>query len=349
MDHATFNDLLITGAAGSIGRAVCRSALENGASRLYLWDHDEAALENLCHVLREAPHPRQTEIWPELCSLHAPGLEARLRRIRPDCVVHAAAFKSAPFLESQAGAAVLNNVAATRRLMYAAAAAGVERFVLISSDKAAWPAGVLGASKRMAELDVRAFAAARAWRAGSVRLVNVLHSRGSVSRIFARQIAAGAPLTITHPDMERYFMTASQAARAILAAALAMQPGALLMPLVAPARRIVDLAREMVRQRAQPPSAFVMRQIGLRPGERLREPLLGPGERFQNLGSNRLRGILGPAPEPFLPWVDQAIAAAGSGEEAKTRRILQEFMLAIQQPPGHKFSANSAAIMDQVC
>ena len=340
--------VLVTGAAGSIGRQLCRQLLGAGIARLDAWDQDEPGLQSLSSELAGRARAGQIEVCPELRSLFAPGLRQRLSACRPHWVLHAAAYKHVPFLESQASAAVLNNVAATRRLLRAAATAGVECFVLISSDKAAGPASVLGASKRMAELDVRALAEARAWRAGSVRLVNVLHSRGSVSRIFARQIAAGSPLTITHPDMERYFMTANQAARAVLAAARALGPGDLLMPPVAPARRILDLARAMAGHCGPSSMDLNMRLIGTRPGDRLREPLLGPGERFHSLPGCRLRKILGPSPEPFLPWVDQAIAAAESGEEPTTRRILQEFMLAIQQPPGCKSATDSAACMNKV-
>ena len=336
----------VSGAAGSIGSAICRRALQFPVSHVYAQDQDETGL----FELQRRVGGGDERFTPVLCSLGSDNLRRQLGKVRPECIIHAAAYKHVPVLERHAAAAVINNCAHTRHLLQAAAAAGCRNLLLISTDKAARPGNVLGASKRLAELVVQWAAKDSSLRLASLRLPNIYGSRGSVVRIFARQIASGGPVTVTHPEMERYFISLRQSLHWIFAASRQAEPGVIWMPPAQLPVRVVDLAESMITAAGKRIGADIAVQFtGLRPGERLREPLLGPGERFQSIPGCRLRKILGPAPEPFLPWVDQAIAAAESGEEAKTRRILQEFMLAIQQPPGHKFSANFPATMDQVC
>jgi FlaA1/EpsC-like NDP-sugar epimerase len=264
--------VLVTGAAGSIGSELVRRLLKLAPAKLILLDKDENGLFELDRELgeRNAAPPR------ELCvkDLRDRGAIARLlRHERPDVVLHAAAHKHVPLMERNVLEAVANNALASHELARLAAAAGVKSFVLISTDKAVRPSSVMGATKRAAELFVRDLAARRSRTVFSVvRFGNVLASRGSVIETFLRQIRRGAPITVTHAEMERYFLSIPEAAELVLVAgALPAPRGCYVLDMGRP-RRIVELARDVARlagASAPPTIEFV----GLRPGEKLREEL----------------------------------------------------------------------------
>ena len=275
--------VLITGAGGSIGSELCRQVARYGPSRLVLYELSEVALYNIEQEL--------TELFPQLPLLRLIGdvkddehLRDTFLRLRPQVVFHAAAYKHVPLMEEDnAAAALRNNTLGTWRTGRAAAEAGAERFVLISTDKAVNPTNVMGATKRVAEMVVsqlaaESAAAGRATKFIAVRFGNVLGSSGSVIPKFKEQIAKGGPITVTHPDITRYFMTIPEAARLVLQAAAIGQTGQVLVLEMGEPVRIVDLARDMVRLAGHAPDEIAIVFSGLRPGEKLYEELLASAD-----------------------------------------------------------------------
>lgn len=267
--------VLVTGAGGSIGSELCRQIASFGPSRLHLVDRSEPSLFDIEQELIMRGHggilrPHATDIIDT----------RRLRKIftheRPDLVFHAAAHKHVPMMESQPGEAILNNSIATAKLAMLAAESGVERFVMISTDKAINPTSVMGASKRLAELYVQALHGSRPGptRFMAVRFGNVLGSSGSVIPVFRRQIAEGGPVTVTHPDMTRYFMTIPEAVGLVLQCATLGTGGEVFFLDMGAPVRIADLARQMILLSGfQPGEDIEIRYTGLRPGEKLFEEL----------------------------------------------------------------------------
>jgi FlaA1/EpsC-like NDP-sugar epimerase len=274
-DYLTGKRVLVTGAGGSIGSELCRQLNGFRPAELMLLDRDESAL----HAVQLSLYGRALLDSPDLILADlrdAEGIKAIFADRRPQVVFHAAALKHLPLLETHPGEAVKSNVWGTQTVLEAAAAAGVERFVNISTDKAANPISVLGYSKRITE---RLTAHASTVGAGtflSVRFGNVLGSRGSVLTSFAAQIAAGGPITVTDPEVTRYFMTIKEAVQLVIhAAAIGRDGEALVLEMGQPVR-IAQVARQMADQGNVPVEIVY---TGLRPGEKLHEDLFGDGER----------------------------------------------------------------------
>jgi FlaA1/EpsC-like NDP-sugar epimerase len=273
--------ILITGAGGSIGSELCRQLIACKPECLVLLDHSELALYNSERELRSISDG--LKIVPVLGSV----LNERLARDvlidnRIDVVLHAAAYKHLPLVERNVVAGLTNNVMGTKVMAEAAREVGVERFILVSSDKAVRPTNVMGASKRLAELVVQDLATRSAnTRFSMVRFGNVLGSSGSVIPLFEEQIARGGPVTLTHPDVTRYFMTISEAARLVLLAGSFAQGGEVFVldmgkavPIRKLARQMVEGAGYTVKDRDTPDGDIEIRITGLRPGEKLHEELL---------------------------------------------------------------------------
>jgi FlaA1/EpsC-like NDP-sugar epimerase len=277
--------VLVTGAGGSIGSELCRQILREGPSQLVLAEASEHALYEIDLELREqaASAKGGPDLHPELVNVADEAQCMRLlTRYRPDTLFHAAAYKHVPLVELNPMAGIRNNVLGTLNLCLAAEAAGVSDFILISSDKAVRPTNVMGASKRLCELIVQARAAAQSGtNYSSVRFGNVLGSSGSVVPRFRAQIGAGGPVTITHRDATRYFMTIAEAAQLVIqAGALAGQGEVLLLEMGEPVR-VRDMARLMIElsgltvlDAEHPDGEIAIEEIGLRPGEKLIEELL---------------------------------------------------------------------------
>jgi FlaA1/EpsC-like NDP-sugar epimerase len=286
--------VMVTGAGGSIGSELVRQVLRHGPRRLILFERSEAHLyeieleaEGLVSGLRAGGSAR-----PPMVSVLGSVLDAALVRTTiaehgVETIYHAAAFKHVPIVERNPVAGLRNNTFGTICLADAAAACGVERFVLVSTDKAVRPASVMGASKRLAELALQARAAEPQGRHGGgtvfavVRFGNVLDSSGSVVRRFRRQIEAGGPLTVTHPDMIRYFMSIPEAASLVIQAGAMATGGEVFVLDMGEPVRIDDLARSMVRlaglevrDEAHPDGDIAIAYTGLREGEKLYEELL---------------------------------------------------------------------------
>ena len=279
--------VLVSGAGGSIGSELCRQILAEKPRQLLLVDHSEFALYTIHQELQELCAARRLDV--ELIALLGSVTNpVRLQEIclayRPNTVYHAAAYKHVPMVESNPAEGIVNNVFGTLNMVRAAMAGGVADFVLVSTDKAVRPTNVMGASKRMAELILQALAA-HAETPGTcfsmVRFGNVLGSSGSVVPLFRRQLAAGGPLTVTHSDVTRYFMTLSEAAQLVLqAGAMATGGDVFVLDMGKPvnifnlAHRMVELSGMKVRDAAQPDGDIEIVVTGLRPGEKLYEELL---------------------------------------------------------------------------
>jgi FlaA1/EpsC-like NDP-sugar epimerase len=282
--------VLITGAGGSIGSELCRQVARYGPSRLVLVELGEYNLYSIDAELGEK-HPaiERVPLIGDVKDL------AQMRRLmqqwRPQVVFHAAAYKHVPLMEEHnAWAALQNNTLGTYRAALAAAEAGAERFVLISTDKAVNPTNVMGATKRAAEMVISALAKEQpGTRFMAVRFGNVLGSSGSVIPKFKEQIAKGGPVTVTHPDIIRYFMTIPEAARLVVQAAAIGESGQVLVLDMGEPVRIVELARDLIRMSGHTIEEIPIVFSGLRAGEKLYEELLADGDRTLASTHPRLR------------------------------------------------------------
>ncbi|ART49058.1 polysaccharide biosynthesis protein [Acidovorax carolinensis] len=290
--------IMVTGAGGSIGSELCRQIVQAAPARLLLVDHSEYALYAIHHELQALRDQgvHACELVPLLANVVEPRRMADICRAHsPGSIYHAAAYKHVPMVEANAGEGVLNNVFGTLNMVRMALEYGAQHFVLVSTDKAVRPTNIMGASKCVAELVLQAIAASRQppfgapaaapWtcptRFSMVRFGNVLGSSGSVIPLFRRQIAAGGPVTVTHPEVTRYFMTIPEAAQLVLQAGAMAEGGDLFLLDMGEPIRIVQLARRMValsglsvRDVQHPGGDIAIEFTGLRPGEKLYEELL---------------------------------------------------------------------------
>jgi FlaA1/EpsC-like NDP-sugar epimerase len=270
--------VLVTGAGGSIGAELCRQVAAHQPEQLILLGHGENSIYRIRLELSERfPSLDVTPVIADIRDL--PRMERVVARCRPTVVFHAAAHKHVPLMEQNPGEAVTNNVIGTRNVAQLAAAQGVERFVLISTDKAVNPVNVMGATKRVAELLVQDIAGRSGRAFVAVRFGNVLGSRGSVVPLFQQQIAAGGPVTVAHPQVERFFMTIPEAVQLVMQAAGMGSGGEIFVLDMGDPVRIVDLARDLVRLSGREPGRDVdIVFTQLRPGDKLGEELFASGE-----------------------------------------------------------------------
>jgi FlaA1/EpsC-like NDP-sugar epimerase len=320
--------VLVTGAAGSIGSELCRQIVTTQAARLVCLDKDENGLFRIERELRDLKISTELEFL--LGDIRdADRVERFFVGCRPQIVFHAAAYKHVPILQFHPEEAVLNNVLGTRQLADAARRHACERFVMISTDKSVNPTNVMGASKQIAEKVVLARNVERTdgTRFSIIRFGNVLGSAGSVVEIFNKQIAAGGPVTVTHPDIERFFMTISEAAQLVLFAAAMGEGGDVFILDMGDALKIDELARHMIRLSGLTPSVDVsIEYIGLRPGEKLFEELWAAGEEPRPTANPAILVARRQSVDP--PAVDagaaRLVAAARAGDRpALWRELLQ--------------------------
>jgi FlaA1/EpsC-like NDP-sugar epimerase len=270
--------VLITGAGGSIGSELCEIVCRFHPRTLILV---EKAENNLFHVnwklSEKFPDVARVPCVADICDV--PRMEQILAAHQPEVLLHAAAHKHVPLMEGNPGEAIKNNVLGTRCLADLADAHGVGVFVMISTDKAVRPTSVMGVSKRVAELYIQALSQRSRTRFVAVRFGNVLGSVGSVVPIFKEQIARGGPVTVTHPDMQRYFMTIPEACQLVLQAASMGRGGEIFILDMGEPVKIVDLARDLIRMSGlRPDDDIEIRFTGIRPGEKLYEELALEGE-----------------------------------------------------------------------
>lgn len=342
--------VLVTGAGGSIGSELCRQILSQHPATLVLLDHSEFALYSIDHELQPMAHG--THIVACLGSVLD---EALLRHLmaehRVQTIYHAAAYKHVPIVEHNIQQGLRNNVFGTLNLARVAAESGVETCVLISTDKAVRPTNVMGASKRIAELVMQA--AAQRHGAGTVfsmvRFGNVLGSSGSVVPLFRRQIRNGGPITVTHPDIIRYFMLIPEAAQLVIQAGAMAKGGEVFVLDMGEPVRIADLARSMIRlsglteRNDENPSGDIeIKAIGLRPGEKLFEELL-IGDDVQPSTHPRIMSALERHIEPvLLDKMLQALAQACDADDGEAM-LRQLRNLVPEYRPADEVNAEVAA------
>jgi len=323
--------VLVTGAGGSIGAELCRQIARVNPRLLVMLDHAE---DNLFRIEREMLSERHfTQVEAVLADCREAGrMFEVMQRFRPGVVFHAAAYKHVPLMESNPLEAIRNNAFGTRITADTAAAAGVKRFVLVSTDKAVNPQTVMGASKAMAEWAVEAAGERHPdTRFVSVRFGNVLGSSGSVVPIFRRQIEQGGPVTVTHPEMTRYFMTIPEAVQLVIRAGdMGTTRGEVFVLDMGEPVRIVDLAENMIRLAGRTPGDEIAIEItGIRPGEKVHEQLFGADERSRPTASKRIMRAI--REEPLEPaWIDRTFErlerVIESGEEAELAGALVEIV-----------------------
>jgi FlaA1/EpsC-like NDP-sugar epimerase len=333
------HSILVTGAGGSIGSEICRQISRARARRLVLLDHSEFGLytidQQLNEIVEALPARDRPEIFPIVGSMLNEKLVRELIRTHDiDTIYHAAAYKHVPLLEQNEVIGVENNVVGTLVLARAAADANLTRFTMISTDKAVRPESVMGASKRMAELVVQAFADRPdcTTRFGIVRFGNVLDSSGSVVQRFREQIQAGGPVTVTDPDITRFFMSIPEATQLVLQASAMAERGEVFVLDMGEPIRIADLARNMitlsgltVREENDPAGDVEISYVGLRPGEKLHEELFVGEDALETVHPRikmaRERSI--PSTEVHQ-HVDALCTAILQGDRVRVRAILTE-------------------------
>jgi FlaA1/EpsC-like NDP-sugar epimerase len=313
--------VLVTGAGGSIGAELTRQVARVRPRLLVLLDHAEDNLFRIDREMVDEWHFTRVESVLADCREPERMLEV-MQRFKPDVVFHAAAYKHVPLVESNPLEAVRNNAIATRVTAETAAAAGTERFVLISTDKAVNPRTVMGASKAMAEWIVEA--AGQRHRRTSfiiVRFGNVLASSGSVVPIFRSQIEKGGPVTVTHPDMTRYFMTIPEAVQLVIQSGdLEGDSGSVFVLEMGEAVRILDLARNMITLAGYEPDLDIAIEfVGPRSGEKIHEELYNVDEHAQPTSADRI--VRAVRTRPLDPdWVERSVerleALVAAGDEA---------------------------------
>lgn len=321
--------VLITGAGGSIGSELCRQLKRFSPARLVLVEASEFALYNIEQWFRV--HRPEVQIVPLAGDVKD---TARLEEIfstwKPHLVFHAAAYKHVPLMEvGNAWQAVRNNVLGTLQVAVQAQRHGVERFVLISTDKAVNPTNVMGATKRLAEMVCEALhcSGGGSTQMEMVRFGNVLGSTGSVIPKFAEQIARGGPVTVTHPEINRYFMSIPEAAQLVLQAASMGHGGEVFVLDMGEPVKIVDLARNMIRLSGYGEDEIRIEFTGLRPGEKLYEELLADAEETRETPHPKLRIARSrPVPEGFLDELTQWLSQPGPVSDDEVRAGLKRWV-----------------------
>ncbi len=319
--------VLITGAGGSIGSELCRQIWALRPQTMVMYERYENALYNVEKALRDrGAGDGLVAAVGDICDERR--LESLIRKHGVKLVFHAAAHKHVPLMELNPCEAIKNNVRGTRILAETAARCGVSSFVLISTDKAVNPSNVMGASKRIAELLVKAQARRTGRGFTAVRFGNVLGSNGSVVPRFLEQIRSGGPVTVTHPGMQRFFMLIHEAVQLVLHAATLIQPGAIYVLNMGEQIAIADMASHLIRLSGLMPDQDIKIEFtGVRPGEKIQEELIGDDERVEQSGTSHVLLLRG-GKEPDSEWLYEKVhameKAATAGDSDGTLDLIEE-------------------------
>lgn len=321
-EYVTDNIVMVTGAGGSIGSEICRQLMQFSPRKLLLVGHGEYSIYSIDMELRKNFADTNTEIVPIIGDI-----KDRKRMFDivgehlPAVIYHAAAHKHVPLMEYNPHEAVKNNIIGTKNVAEAADHFGVGTFVLVSTDKAVNPTNVMGASKRIAEMVIQNMAKQSNTKFVAVRFGNVLGSRGSVIPLFREQIKNGGPITVTHPDITRYFMTIPEASRLVIQAGTLAKGGEIFVLDMGEPVKIVDLARNLIRLSGYTEDEIKIEFTGLRPGEKMFEELLGedeilPGEVYEKI-------YIGRAVSVHSELIDELI---GKFKELDNKELKEELM-----------------------
>jgi len=320
--------ILVTGAGGSIGSELCRQLAAVWPKEIILLDKDENSIFEIDNELSgKLRGSAQRNIHPIIANIENwERLKSVFERYKPEIIFHAAAHKHVPLMESNVSEAVLNNIEGTKNIVELSDLYGVERVIFISTDKAVNPTSIMGATKRIGEAIVQDIASRSQTKYSCVRFGNVLGSRGSVVPLFQRQIADGGPITITHPDIKRYFMSISEAVQLIIQAGTIGEKGEIFVLDMGKQVRIVDLAREMIRLSGNSESDIEIKFIGLRPGEKLYEEILVDEEKARATKFEKI--FIAPPPEcgnnQIKNTIEELINAAHRCDEQKIYQYLAQ-------------------------
>lgn len=288
-EYVTGNTVMVTGAGGSIGSEICRQLMTFHPGKIVLVGHGEYSIYKIDMELKKKYGQDDTEIVPVIGDVQDRNRMFEIMDThQPTLVYHAAAHKHVPLMEYNPHEAVKNNVIGTKNVAEAADAYGVKRFVLVSTDKAVNPTNVMGATKRIAEMVIQDMATKSDTKFVAVRFGNVLGSRGSVIPLFKSQIEQGGPVTVTHKDMTRYFMTIPEASRLVIQAGTLAKGGEIFVLDMGEPVKIVDLARNLIKLSGYTEEEIPIEYSGIRPGEKMYEELLGedeilPGEVYEKI------------------------------------------------------------------
>ena len=330
--YLTGKRVLVTGAGGSIGSELCRQIISMNPASLVMLGHGENSIHQVhMELLGKHPHLAGRLHYAIASVAHQPRIDQVFREHKPEVVFHAAAHKHVPMMETNEQEAVRNNVIGTYNVAQACGRSGVKRIVLISTDKAADPCCVMGVTKRLCEEILRC--ASELWPQTSfmtVRFGNVLGSRGSVVSIFRKQIKHGGPVTITHPEMTRYFMTIPEAVRLVLEAGAVGSSGEVYLLEMGKPVKVLDLARDMIRLSGYEPGVDIAIEFtGIRPGEKIHERLTSSDERIESTPWGGLSLICRPthiSPDEMLRALEQLEHTSNHGTPARMRRLLGELV-----------------------
>ena len=319
--------VLVTGAGGSIGLELCRQAIRWEPAKLAMLGHGENSIfEALLDLKQDSPDFDPVPIIADIRDLDRIG--EVFASFRPEVVFHAAAHKHVPMMELNVEEAATNNVLGTQSVVDAALDHGTERLVLLSTDKAVQPTSVYGATKRISELIVRSAALASGLPYATVRFGNVLGSRGSMVPLFQRQIASGGPVTITHPDMQRFFMTIPEAVHLVLQAASMGKGGELFVLKMGNQVRILDLAQDLIRLSGLEPGKDIeIVFTGVRPGEKLSEALWDEGIKYDPTAHPDIVNVIEEGAmqgDALAATVRELVQLAGEGDSEAILGLLRE-------------------------
>jgi len=323
--------VLVTGAGGSIGSEICRQVIRFGPAKLVMVERSEYSLFQIDRELSVSPHVASTRLVPVICDLtNADRIEQVLADHRPDIIVHAAAYKHVPLMELHPIEAIENNSLATATLAELADAQGVGTFVALSTDKAVHPSSVMGASKLVADRFLQAFDGGSRTRFVVVRFGNVLGSSGSAVPIFTDQLSRRQPITITHKEVRRYFMTIDEAAQLVLLAAALADRGGTFVLEMGEAIPIVDLVSSLAFVMDVPPGEVRIEYCGLRPGEKLEEELFFADENREPTANDLVMRATRPPRSltDVRTWLAELKSVAAAGDQAGALETLMEVVAA---------------------
>ncbi|MBT2679834.1 polysaccharide biosynthesis protein [Bacillus sp. ISL-35] len=310
--------VLVTGAGGSIGSEICRQIAQFNPDKLVLLGHGENSIYSIEMELKESFSGSNIEFIPVIAEIQdAKKMMAVMETFQPEVVYHAAAHKHVPLMERNPEEAVKNNMIGTLNVANAASWHGVKTFVMISSDKAVNPTSVMGATKRLAEMIVQHMDESSNTKFVAVRFGNVLGSRGSVIPLFKRQIEKGGPVTVTHPEMVRYFMTIPEASRLVIQAGALAQGGEIFVLDMGEPVKIVDLAKNLIKLSGYSIEEIGIEYTGTRPGEKLYEELLKDDEVGEHQVHPKI--YVGKTSELYISEIEEIIGTFSSMEKEELR------------------------------